>query len=48
MPVMDEGVVVSCLQTFVVLVLRHPFLTAENQLATAPILKMLDCPATVK
>ena len=47
MPVMDEGVVVSCLKTFVVLVLRRPFLTAQNQLATAPILKILDCPVTV-
>ena len=47
MPVMDEGVVGSCLKTFIVLVLRHPFLTAENQLASAHILKMLDCPATV-
>ena len=47
MPVMDEGVVVLCLKTFVVLVLRRPSLTAKNQLAPAHILKMLDCPATV-
>ena len=47
MPVMDEGVVVSCLKAFVVLVLRRPFLTAQNQIASAPILKMLDCLAKV-
>ena len=48
MPGMDEGVVVSCLQTFVVLVLRRPFLTAQNQLVPAHILKMLDCLAKVR
>ena len=47
MPVMDEGVVVSCLKAFVVLVLRHLFLTVQNQIASAPILKMLDCLAKV-
>ena len=46
-PGMDVGVVILCLKAFIVLVLRRPFLTAQNQLAPAHILKMLDCLAKV-
>ena len=46
-PGMEEGVVVLCLKAFIVLVLRRPFLTAQNRLAPAHILKMLDCLAKV-
>ena len=48
MPVIDEGVVVLCSKTFIVLVQSRPFLAAQNQLAPAPILKMLDCLAKVR
>ena len=46
-PGMGEGVVVLCLKAFTVLALRRPFLTAQNRLAPAHILKMLDCLAKV-
>ena len=42
MPLMDEGVVVSYLSTFSVLVPRHPFLAAQIQLVPAFTMKMLD------
>ena len=47
MPGMDGGVVESCSKSYSVLVLRHLFLTANNQLVPAFILKMLDCLAKV-
>ena len=47
MPVMDEGVVVSSLEAFSVLVLRVHCLIADDQLVPAHILKMLEYLAEV-